>query len=180
MGIVSTVGVAVWTVAMKAFSLMMATAPGTTGGGGGGGTSTVSAISFTLKTPEEQMRLLYEFGQGLKKFGLSFQVVIQTDKLDIQNHIDSLQKKNKHKEYLSDMIDDYLQMVRQKMKEKEILSRKYFIIVPEHEQGKENFFGMLEQIGNPVSKLDEEALGEMLTRCFRKCTSFRRDTNKWV
>lgn len=42
MGIVSTVGVAVWTIAMRAFTLMMATAPGTTGGGGGGGTSTVS------------------------------------------------------------------------------------------------------------------------------------------
>lgn len=37
MGIVSTIGVAVWTIAMRAFNLMMATAPGTTGGSGGGG-----------------------------------------------------------------------------------------------------------------------------------------------
>lgn len=37
MGIVSTIGVAVWTIAMRAFTLMTATAPGTTGGGGNGG-----------------------------------------------------------------------------------------------------------------------------------------------
>lgn len=37
MGIVSTIGVAVWTIAMRAFTLMTATAPGTTGGGGSGG-----------------------------------------------------------------------------------------------------------------------------------------------
>jgi len=91
-----------------------------------------SSINFALKSEEEQNALIYGYMEFLNSLDHSMQIVIQSRKLDVEDYLRRLREAQKKQtnELLKIQIGGYLDYVRELIEIGEIMTKKFFIIVP--------------------------------------------------
>ena len=91
-----------------------------------------SSINFALKSEEEQNALIYGYMEFLNSLDHSLQIVIQSRKLDVEDYLRRLREAQKKQtnELLKIQIGSYLDYIRELIEIGEIMTKKFFLIVP--------------------------------------------------
>ena len=100
--------------------------------GGGALVLQVSAVNFGLLSDREQIAIIYSFAQMLNSLSFSIQIVIHSERLNINSYLELLDKAQKLQtnQLLSQMINQYKQFVATTIKENEVLDKKFYIVIP--------------------------------------------------
>jgi hypothetical protein len=99
-----------------------------------------SSVNFALKGEDEQSALLSAYMQFLNSLDFPIQIVIQSRKLDIDNYIRRLKdaEKKLQNELLKNQIAGYIDYIQQLIEMQEIMTKKFFIVVPFNPLGAKN------------------------------------------
>lgn len=92
----------------------------------------VSSINFALKSEDEQTAVISSYVSFLNSIDFPVQVVIQSRKLNIDAYLDRLKEaeRTQHNELLRTQIADYRQFVRELIELGQIMSKRFFVVVP--------------------------------------------------
>lgn len=136
----------------------------------------IEPINFELKSEREQINILEMYKLFLKSYSSDLQIIIQTDRVDLEDHIKSIENFKKEKLELSEMADDYIKMVMKISQKRESISRKFYLIT----NGKnEKALKQIEQCGNILIECNQDEIVSILNRYFSKYSILRKET-KWV
>ena len=106
------------------------------------------------------------------------QIVIQTDKININKHLEMMEAFKKEEVYLAEMVEDYIHFIKMITKQKESISRRFYVII-DKEASEEKLFSYFDMVGNTITKCSESEIKEILRRFFRRASGVRKET-KWV
>ena len=120
----------------------------------------VSSVNFALKSEDEQNAIISAYVSFLNNIDFPVQIVIQSRRLNIELYIEELKKKEKEQtnELLRIQISDYRQYIAELVKMADIMSKKFFLVVP-FVPGKskhKNFFVRIAEIFKIASVIDLE------------------------
>lgn len=107
----------------------------------------VSSINFALKGEDEQNAIIQAYVSFLNNLEYYLQIVIQSRRLDIDRYLERL--KNREKELTNELlrmqIADYRKYVNELLELGEIMSKKFFVIIPYNplSDKKKSFFSRL-------------------------------------
>jgi len=92
----------------------------------------VSSINFALKSEDEQTAVVSSYVGFLNSLDFPIQVVIQSRKLNIDAYLDRLKEaeRTQRNELLRTQIADYRQFVRELIELGQIMSKRFFVVVP--------------------------------------------------
>lgn len=100
--------------------------------GGGALVLQVSAVNFGLLSDREQLAIITAFAQLLNSLNFSIQIVIFSERLNINSYLTLLDKAKQAQinPLLSQMIISYRQFIQSTIKENDVLDKKFFIVIP--------------------------------------------------
>lgn len=100
--------------------------------GGGALVLSISAVNFGLLSDREQVAIISSFAQMLNSLSFSIQIVIMSERLNINSYLSLLSKAQKAQTnpLLSDMITQYSGFIQKTVKDNEVLDKKFYIVVP--------------------------------------------------
>ena len=130
----------------------------------------VEPVNFNLKTKSEQRIILEEYKMFLKQCDFDFQIYIQTQKINIENHISEIKKCVNYEPKLQEMAEDYIRLIEEISNSKSSFTRKFYIVIEEKEENfKENIIlNGLKMCGNIVTKCENEEILKIINCCFKK------------
>jgi len=115
----------------------------------------VSSVNFALKSEDEQSAVIQGYTQFLNSLDFTLQIVVQSRKLDIENYLGRLreQQKAQQNELLRMQIADYIQYVSELVELADIMSKRFYIVVPYDPGGTkgQGFFSKLKNVFSPTS-----------------------------
>lgn len=96
----------------------------------------VSSINFALKSEEEQNAIVQAYISFINSIDFPVQIVIQSRKLNITNYLDDLKIKEKEQtnELLKIQIKEYTKYVKELVDLGDIMSKKFYVVVPYNPQ----------------------------------------------
>ncbi|MCX6740111.1 MAG: TraC family protein [Candidatus Parcubacteria bacterium] len=114
-----------------------------------------SSVNFALKGEDEQNALISSYMQFLNSLDHPLQIVIQSRKLDIEGYIRRLKEAEKlqQNELLRNQIAGYIDYIGQLIEMNEIMTKKFFVVVPFHPAGSKkqrSFFTRVQETLFPV------------------------------
>lgn len=89
-------------------------------------------INFELKSPEEQKSIIDTFQEFLTSLDFSLQIVLHSEKIDLSNYLETIKKRQAEEtnELLKMQTTDYLNFVDSFSREYNIMTKKFFVVVP--------------------------------------------------
>lgn len=135
------------------------------------------ALNFGLLSEEEQMAIIFSFGQLLNSLSFSIQIVIRSKRLDISSYLTILDKalNLQTNQLLAKLMMDYRQFIQTTIKEQEVLDKNFFIIIPLSffegsakkakiilEPRRDQLIRQLNRVGLKATQLDNKKLTEVL------------------
>ena len=115
----------------------------------------VSSINFALKSEEEQDAIVSSYVSFLNNISFPVQIVIQSRRLNIDNYINELKKKEKEQtnELLKIQTGEYIQYVQELVSMGDIMSKSFYLTVPFNplSDKHKNFFSSLQEVFKPVA-----------------------------
>ena len=89
----------------------------------------VEPINFRLKSSTERNSILEAYKRFLKSCNFNFQIFIQTEKMDIKEHIEEVRRYVVYEPELAEIADDYINLIKEISNERGCISRKFYIIL---------------------------------------------------
>ncbi len=91
----------------------------------------VNSINFDLKSEIEQDLILENFKNFLNSLDFPIQILIHSRKTNIENYINLLKKRilEETNELLKIQIEDYINFITDFVKENDIVSKKFFLVI---------------------------------------------------
>ena len=122
----------------------------------------VNALNFDLLSEHEQDIKIMQFAALLNSLDFQFQIVVKTERTDISNYITKLQayKERQISEALKKQISIYMQFINNLTANKEVLDKKFYVVIPEsgsvvqRTNGIRQLFGKKNRITNLKAILD--------------------------
>ena len=112
-----------------------------------------SSVNFALKSEDEQTALIQGYMEFLNGLEYPLQIVVQSRKLDIEGYIRRLKEAQKKQtnELLKIQITSYLDYINELIEIGEIMTKRFFIIVPFNPFGykAKNFWIRLKEVMRP-------------------------------
>jgi type IV secretory pathway VirB4 component len=118
----------------------------------------VSSINFSLKSPDEQEAIIFQFQNFLNSLDFSIQIAIQSRALDIRPYIASLETRYKNElgDLMKIQIREYINFVKNFVDQSSIMTKTFFVVIPFSPtiiNTKNGFFGKKEQKSDSQNKL---------------------------
>ena len=123
-------------------------------------------INFELKSNLEKEAILNSYKIFLKTCNFDIQILIQSNKKDLSNHISKIKEKNKEeKENIKNLSEKYINYIKKLNIEKKSSSKKFYILIKENPEIKKTKTNINEKI--TVDKLNDKyfSIKECLSRC---------------
>ncbi len=140
----------------------------------------VEPINFKLKSPSEQMAILEAYKNFLKSCNFDMQIIIQTENIDIEKHLNEIKTFIEEEKSLSGMAQDYVDLIKYISKKRESISRKFYIAISNKiVGGVDKIITSLSNCGNIVEECSEAETLDVLNRYFKNTFSKRKEA-KWV
>lgn len=99
----------------------------------------VKPINYNLKSNLEKEAILNSYKIFLKTCNFNIQILIQSNKEDLSEHISNIEKMNKNKkEYIINLSKNYINYIQNLNKEKKSSSKKFFLVLREFPENKKN------------------------------------------
>ncbi len=92
----------------------------------------VSPINFAIKNREAQNAIVTGFQRFLNSLDFPIQIVMGTDTLDLDAYLDALEKRAG--KCYAERFEDYKAYLKQVVKERSVLNRIFYLIVPEQQR----------------------------------------------
>lgn len=89
----------------------------------------VEPANFKLKTYLEQNSILEGYKLFLKRCNFNMQILIQTQKRDLEDYIKNVKEAAMKDFELREMINDYIQFLKEISAKKEIISKSFYILI---------------------------------------------------
>lgn len=91
-----------------------------------------SAINFDLMSAQEQDAVEFSFQGFLNSMHWPIQIVIKSQKIDLDNYIDRLAKLREEQDnpLLGDLMDDYIYNIKGLLEEVNIMDKRFYVVVP--------------------------------------------------
>jgi len=143
----------------------------------------VSSINFALKSADEQQAIINAYMQFLNSFDYQLQIVLQSRRLNIDKYIEKLKQAEKEQanELLRLQIADYRNYVSELVKIGDIMSKKFYVIVPYNplSDKKKNFFTKAGETFSPGTfiHLSEEKFKERRKELFQRAGHISSNLN---
>lgn len=118
----------------------------------------VSAVNFGLLSQKEQDAIIYSYAGILNSLSFPIELIIRSQHKDISAYLRLLeeQEKNQKNPKLAKSIQGYRKFVESMVKEKEVLDKKFYIVIPfsnlELGISPNVLFGSKKQTGLPYPK----------------------------
>jgi len=129
-----------------------------------------ASVNFALKSEDEQNALIGSYMEFLNALDNPIQIMIQSRALDIDNYIRRLleAQKKQTNELLKNQITNYIDYIKELVKIGEIMTKRFFIIVPFNPLGAKGktFWSRLGESLNP---------SKQITLKREKFTSYKRE-----
>lgn len=106
-----------------------------------------SSVNFELKSEAEQDVLIDGFQNFLNSLNCQLQILVRVREVDVDHYIEDisrLKENEKEKVYLN-QLDDYCHFIRNLVAGNKILSRKFYIVIPYHGEGKNKDFKLIKE-----------------------------------
>ncbi|NMB48505.1 hypothetical protein GYA13_03635 [Candidatus Kuenenbacteria bacterium] len=96
----------------------------------------VASINFDLKSAEEQNAIIQGYISFINSLSFPVQIVIQSRRLDIAGYLEKLKVKEKEQtnELLKIQIKEYSQYIKELVELGDIMSKKFYVVVPYNPQ----------------------------------------------
>lgn len=134
----------------------------------------VNPINYNLKSNLEKESILNSYKIFLKTCNFNIQILIQSNKEDLSNHILKIQKNNLNKnEKIKNISNNYINYIQEINKKRKSSSKNFYILIRENpENKKQKINENLEKIY--CDKLNEKyfKIKESLSRCGNKLIQF--------
>lgn len=101
-------------------------------GGGLRAVMMVSGVNFELKSEEEQNIITAGYQDFLNSLDFSLQIVIHSRKISVDNYLEKMHQRRQQEEseLLRNQIDEYIEYIKGFVKENEIMTKAFFVVVP--------------------------------------------------
>jgi hypothetical protein len=92
----------------------------------------VSAVNFSLLSEKEQDAMIYSYAQLLNSLSFPVQLIVRSQHKDVTAYLNSLADKERQQTNpkLAKSIHDYRVFVESTVKEKEVLDKKFYVVIP--------------------------------------------------
>ena len=123
-------------------------------------------INFELKSNLEKEAILNSYKIFLKTCNFDIQILIQSNKKDLSNHISKIKEKNKEeKENIKILSEKYIKYIKKLNIEKKSSSKNFYILIKEFPEIKKTKTNINEKI--IFDKLNDKyfSIKECLSRC---------------
>lgn len=123
-------------------------------------------INFELKSNLEKEAILNSYKIFLKTCNFDIQILIQSNKKDLSNHISKIKEKNKEeKENIKNLSEKYINYIKKLNIEKKSSSKNFYILIKENPEIKKTKININEKI--KFDKLNDKyfSIKECLSRC---------------
>jgi len=91
-----------------------------------------SSLNFSLKSPDEQQAILFQYQNFLNSLDFHIQIFINSRKLDIRPYLEILE--NRQKEQTNDLIKiqtkEYIEFIKTFTESVNVMAKSFFIVVP--------------------------------------------------
>lgn len=92
----------------------------------------VSSVNFSLKSPDEQNSMIFQFQNFLNSINFDIQIFAQSRRLDIRPYISLLEQREK--EQTNDLMKiqtrEYIQFIKSFTEQANIMTKRFFVVVP--------------------------------------------------
>ena len=108
----------------------------------------VTPINFNLKTQLEKESILNSYKTFLKSCNFEIQILIQSKKEDLTNHIDKIKNNQKkvNNKIINNYANNYIEFLKQKNQKNKSASKNFFLIIKNTiENNEENIFQELNE-----------------------------------
>ena len=135
----------------------------------------VIPINFNLKSDFEKESILNSYKIFLKTCNFDIQILIQSNKEDLQKNIDNIKEnlKKENKKFLNSIAEDYIELIN-KLNSLKTSATKDFYIVISSTQNSENFMReelIIEELNDKFFKIKE---------CLLRCGNSIKNINKKI
>lgn len=89
----------------------------------------VEPTNFRLKTILEQEAILEDYKLFLKRCNFDIQIIVQTQKRELGEYIKNLKDNLNGNEEIREMLNDYINFLKEVVTNKEIVSKNFYILV---------------------------------------------------
>ena len=131
----------------------------------------VEPINFRLKSSTERNSILEAYKCFLKSCNFNFQIFIQTEKLDIKEHIEEVRRYVVYEPELAEIADDYINLIKEISNERGCMSRKFYIILnSKTEDENNNLYKVIDGLkatGNVVTVCETKEIIKILHECYK-------------
>ena len=130
----------------------------------------VIPINYNLKSDLEKNSILNSYKTFLKTCNFNIQIIIQSNKENLEEHIKDIEKnaKNKEKKYLKEIAQDYIENIKNINNSKKSSTKEFYIIVENEKIENEKYNNEKEIIENDL-KEKYFKIKECLSRCGNNC-----------
>ncbi len=115
----------------------------------------VSSINFALKSEEEQEAIVGSYVGFLNNISFPVQIVIQSRRLNIDNYINELKKKEREQtnELLKMQTAEYVNYIQELVQMGDIMSKTFYLTIPYNPLSDKHkgFFSSLQEVFKPAS-----------------------------
>ncbi len=136
----------------------------------------VFPINFNLKSDFEKETILNSYKIFLKTCNFDFQILIQSNRVDLQNNINIIKEnlKTENKDYLNEIGDKYIEFINSVNSLKSSSEKDFYIIISNRNEVKDNIGDLkIEELNDNFFKIKE-----CLLRCGNEVKNI--DTKKEV
>lgn len=108
------------------------------------------------------------------------QIIIQTDSINLDNHFNVIDNFKSMEPSLANMAEDYKKLIKSITKERESISRKFYIVTTNKNTNiKEKLSANLINCGNMLEECSTAETMQVIKRYLKKNSGIRKEL-KWV
>lgn len=126
----------------------------------------INPINFNLKSDLEKNAILNSYKTFLKTCNFDIQILIQSNKENLKNHISNIENniQKKDNNYLKEIAEDYIKYIKKINSENKASSKDFYIIISNIQNNKKELDNFNEIIENDL-KEKYFKIKECLSRC---------------
>lgn len=133
----------------------------------------ITPTNFLLKSKREQEVILSAYKVFIKQCDFDMQLIIQTTKINVDEHLERIRTCLKYEPEISEMVEDYMQFVERFSKDRKSIARRFFVVIENNDENKiQKISQGLKACGNDVKVCTKEECEEVLKECYKNFDSY--------
>ena len=124
-------------------------------------------INFNLKTDFEKEQILNSYKIFLKTCNFDIQILIQSKKEDLTNHIEKikLNSKNENNKFINNYLNDYINYIKEKNNLNKSASKNFYLIIKNKTENNEE--NIIQELNEKYFKIKDNLLrcGNLIFEC---------------